>query len=324
MRSSLKSVFLIVSFFGTLAWLTPAHASVENYFCNYSNTSIFGEQFDFDYEVGRNTIFIQQHENGNYKVNFTLGEVVKEGGILRFHFEYWYEGYVAIYESHSLEFETMQLSSQRIFYAENEKHINTGPVVTAECKSSQEKSVPQVVVENNATKEGKDTAQSQTANSEISCHTQTYNNNRVKSGTWCVSSQLPTQKEYAYGPDQLILEGAWCEGEEGQGIGVGIEMSFEAKSNAGGPPEFDKLLIANGYGKSTKTFMENSRVKQVEIKTDTGKFWVRTLKDETGIQHVSLGESIRPNGIVVTILDVYPGQKYEDTCLSFLAPELKN
>jgi hypothetical protein len=45
------------------------------------------------------------------------------------------------------------------------------------------------------------------------------------------------------------------------------------------------------------------------------------LRDEKGVQEVHLGGKISPNGILITILDVYPGQKYEDTCLSFMSAD---
>lgn len=48
---------------------------------------------------------------------------------------------------------------------------------------------------------------------------------------------------------------------------------------------------------------------------------MRTLRDETGVQEVHLGGKMNPNGIFITILDVYLGQKYEDTCLSFMSVE---
>ncbi|MBL4733079.1 MAG: hypothetical protein JKY82_10885 [Rhizobiaceae bacterium] len=95
-------------------------------------------------------------------------------------------------------------------------------------------------------------------------------------------------------------------------------LTFQGYPNDARPPSYDRLVISNGYDKTSKTFLENSRVKQIEIRTDSGKFWIRTLKDETGPQEISLGGEIAPLSVTITILDVYPGSKYDDTCISGL------
>ncbi|SDQ13353.1 hypothetical protein [Pseudovibrio sp. Tun.PSC04-5.I4] len=153
------------------------------------------------------------------------------------------------------------------------------------------------------------------------CHKLAQETQIAKSISWCVSSALPSQEANLYGPQNLFQEGAWCEGVKGNGIGEAIELSYEPFEGDTGPPAYDRLLIANGYDKSTKTYLNNSRVKKIEIKTDSGRTWVRTLRDETGPQEVLLGEEIRPRGILITILEIYPGQKYQDTCLSQLVAD---
>lgn len=329
MYSFIKKCLLIaLCFAASPIFPTTAYASLDAYNCLYETGTVFGENIDFSYDLKRNTILIRDHKNGGYDPNFTLGNVRQEGGMLQFDFEYWVNGTVAQRESHSLEFETMHLDSSQDFYTEDGGLAGHGQTAVAACEPdktitetiTETVTEPVITAENAATPSAH--KQEPTPTSEITCHTKTIGGEGAKSGTWCVLSQLPSQKEFSYGPENLPqADGAWCEGNDGPGIGVGVEISFEPFSQDGPKPSFDRLLISNGYDKTTRTFMENSRVKKIEIKTDDelgGQSWVRTLKDETGVQEVLLGSKISPNGALITILDVYPGQKYDDTCLSFV------
>ncbi len=142
-----------------------------------------------------------------------------------------------------------------------------------------------------------------------------------KSATWCVSSALAPQGSNTYGPRNLARDGAWCEGKKGYGIGEIIKLRYEPYETDNGPPSYDRLIIGNGYDKSNSTFVDNSRVKQIEIKTDKERSWVRSLQDKMGEQVVLLGEEISPVSISITILSVYPGRKYQDTCISTLVAD---
>ena len=219
------------------------------------------------------------------------------------------------------------------FYNEDGATLETGQTAIASCRQVADgsravigtklnSSVPVAKTGQLVSQEMGDTA---SLEPKLACHTRQIGAEGPKSATYCIKSQLPPQKEYTYGPEKLAqAEGAWCEGEPGQGIGVGVELSFQPYASGGSPPEYDRLFISNGYDKTTKTFMENSRVKQIEIKSDDefgGQTWVRTLRDESGVQEVHLGGKISPYGILITILDVYPGQKYNDTCLSYLSAD---
>jgi hypothetical protein len=324
-------LFMITSA-GILGWLMPVHASIDYYTCQHESDTVFGERLEFGYDNLRNTVLIQEHKNGAYNPNFTLGNVILEGGALGFDFEYWENGSVVIRDSHSLNFENMILDSAQYFYSNHGETVEAGQTAIASCGlvtdtdeavgGTKSNSSPRVKTEQPAPIKEVDTA---SLESKVVCYTKENSAEGPKSSTYCLKSQLPPQKEYTYGPENLAqADGAWCEGETGQGIGVGVELSFQSYSNDGPPPEYDRLLISNGYDKTTQTFMENSRVKQIEIKSDDafgGQTWVRTLRDEKGVQEVHLGGKISPNGILITILDVYPGQKYEDTCLSFMSAD---
>jgi hypothetical protein len=308
----------------------PAYAATDSYRCLYDGGVDFGDRFDFSYDLSRNIILVQEHKDGGYRVDFTLGDVRQEGGMLQFEFEHWAQGTVAVREGHSLDLETMRLSSSKDFYSDDGSFEGHGPTATAQCEDEAEAPTLANEGKNDLSTKPNNQEQSISPNFERACHTETYKIGTLGqagtgSGTWCVSSGLPSQKEYAHGPKNLTqLDGAWCEGEPDIGIGVSIEISLEPSEIEGTPNALNRLHIANGYDKTTQTYLENSRVKHIEIKTDDGQTWVRTLRDETGVQDVLLGGEISPNSILITILDVYPGQKYEDTCLSLLMPGFLN
>jgi hypothetical protein len=307
----------------------------QNYVCDY------GGLLDFSYDSKRNTILLHEHHEGNYDVNFTLGTVDREGGMLQFDLEFWDKGSVVIRESHSLELEAMTLTSGQVIYdaagevAAEGKTSNTlcldgsdaaelAPEMAANTKNTQNIKVDKSNSDTNSTSDASDNQQPNDSR-DIICHIHENRAEGPKSATYCLNSQLSSQKEYTYGPENLAqADGAWCEGDPGQGIGASVELSFQSYAGEGQTPAFDRLLISNGYDRTSKTFTENSRVKKIEIKSHDafgGQTWVRTLRDETGVQEVLLGSEVSPYGILITILEVYPGQKYEDTCLSFLSAD---
>jgi hypothetical protein len=138
---------------------------------------------------------------------------------------------------------------------------------------------------------------------------------------YCVSSVLAPQGENTYGPENLARwEGnsskAWCEGVPGHGIGETITIRIE------GGGAFRRLLVANGYGKSSRTYTNNGRVKTVEITADTGFTATVHLLDKSETLPVSLPK-LAQNWIRLKIIDVYPGERFADTCLSFVTPDFE-
>lgn len=307
-------------------WSAPAHASVDVYKCTFEPKTVFGERIDFSYDLERNTVLVQEYQNSaGYSPAFTLGNVDQEGGMLQFAFEYWESGTIAMRDSLSLDFETMGLNASQDSYTEDGSLAGHGETATGICVQQSGAANSQTIAAAKSVTSPAD-APSSVSGEQPSpsgkpiCHTEENSAEGPKSTTWCVTSVLPSQKETSYGPKNLARgdDGAWCEGDEGHGIGVSVEVTFLPWGEGSTPPSFDRLMIANGYDKTTKTFMENSRVKKIEIKSDDdfgGQSWVRSLRDETGVQEVMLGGPQSPKSIIITILDVYPGQKYEDTCL---------
>lgn len=114
-------------------------------------------------------------------------------------------------------------------------------------------------------------------------------------------------------------ETAWVEGVEGQGEQQHIVWRISPLSTA----RAVKLSIRNGYQKSKALFAKNSMPKDVIVSLHAPgmqtvaeqKF---TLQKQWGFQDVSLSipEERGFAFVKVTVLSVYPGSTYADTCVS--------
>jgi hypothetical protein len=127
----------------------------------------------------------------------------------------------------------------------------------------------------------------------------------------CVSSVLAAQGRSSYGPDQVtgLGEGAWCEGVSGPGIGQTITVHQKPEQVIGA------MMIVNGYARTPQTFRANGRVKRAKIETSGGVVRTVTLKDTSEMEEIKVPPS-RVAWIRLTILEVYPGDRHADTCIS--------
>jgi hypothetical protein len=80
--------------------------------------------------------------------------------------------------------------------------------------------------------------------------------------------------------------------------------------------------VANGYGRSAETFRNNGRVKVLEVVSADGMQGRITLPDSVDLQPIVLPGPAR-DWIGLKIVDVYPGARFRDTCLSFVAPDFE-
>jgi hypothetical protein len=131
------------------------------------------------------------------------------------------------------------------------------------------------------------------------------------------SSTLNTQGAVSYIADNMQDDDpttAWVEGDTEYGIGQYLEITTERLSS--------KLIIYNGYQKSPKTFIENSRVKSLRVSENGIDRCIIRLKDEMGRQLVTveeLGLMFNQNGnskLTFTIMEVYEGTKFKDVAIS--------
>ena len=143
----------------------------------------------------------------------------------------------------------------------------------------------------------------------------------VRNIDYCADSALASQSGNSYGPANLF-DGdrgtAWCEGVPGAGEGQIVALFIE-----NGVP-FDRLLIWNGYQKSETSFQRNGRVKRITVSTGDGSEKSFRLPDTTKQIAVNLGEMAVRNEVYVEIREVYPGSRYQDTCISGLFADLES
>lgn len=85
------------------------------------------------------------------------------------------------------------------------------------------------------------------------------------------------------------------------------------------------LYIVNGYAKNEELFKANSRVKKLKLTLDGKEEYIIELEDTMNPQLIDIVYKQEPsfevfNPIEATfeILEVYPGEKYEDTCITSL------
>ncbi|MBR3813809.1 MAG: hypothetical protein IKK38_08025 [Spirochaetaceae bacterium] len=104
----------------------------------------------------------------------------------------------------------------------------------------------------------------------------------------------------------------WVEGKKGDGIGESFE--FDTTYPKGGLPL--DIRILNGYVDPLKPhlFKENNRIKKALLETDTGIKKEFEFRDEVEFTQIILPSDVKH--IKLTILEVYKGTKYQDTCIT--------
>lgn len=134
------------------------------------------------------------------------------------------------------------------------------------------------------------------------------------------SSQLKPQGAVNYkasNAHDLSYRTAWVEGVAGYGIGEYLTYTFK-----GGDPRITTIIVVNGYVKSGKAFKENSRVKKLKVYKDDKPIAILDLKDIMGEQRFKIGTlgDNTPGSpdwkLKFEIMEVYKGDKYDDTALS--------
>jgi len=138
---------------------------------------------------------------------------------------------------------------------------------------------------------------------------------------WTVkaSSSLPPKGKLLYDPFQAQdgkATTAWVEGSKGDGSGEWLECQFKGKSES--PVNFTGISLASGYQKSASTFLDNARPKTLLVSVN-GQDWARlNLVDTQEIQSFGFtGKQLKGGDrLRITIVDVYPGRKFRDCCIT--------
>lgn len=132
----------------------------------------------------------------------------------------------------------------------------------------------------------------------------------------CSSFLTEKNKEYPVSNlNNLAVDTPWVEGAPGYGIGEGFTIE-----NSWGKL-YTTLLIMNGYISYEKPYLykQNGRIKKIKVKgLKSGKEKILDVLDTPHPQTVDISFITEPEDIRVTIEDVYPGTKYEDTCIHYM------
>ena len=111
------------------------------------------------------------------------------------------------------------------------------------------------------------------------------------------------------------LKTAWVEGVEGQGIGEYVTYHFSSTA-----ARVTHVIIANGCVVSERLYRANSRVKKLKMYVDGKPFAILNLKDVRKEQIFKFDPIGRMHNndwtMKFEILEVYPGDKYEDTVIT--------
>ena len=141
-----------------------------------------------------------------------------------------------------------------------------------------------------------------------------------------------------YEADHLLDEDfstAWVEGTSDAGVGAQIEIILDEVM------PLTAIGLINGYTKSERTYYRNNRIKKIRIEVRGSNTYendaLETLTYEVELPDrpysaineqsfatqldipYDVGEGAygkRVRRVVLTILEVYPGTRYNDTCLS--------
>ncbi|KYH34985.1 nicotine adenine dinucleotide glycohydrolase (NADase) [Clostridium tepidiprofundi DSM 19306] len=117
-----------------------------------------------------------------------------------------------------------------------------------------------------------------------------------------------------YSPELIVdnnIKTAWVEGKEKDGVGEWIQLTSNNEF------EISSISIENGYKKSSDLYLKNNRVKKARLEFSNGETKIVTFEDTNGfIPPIRFDKIVKTKYIKLTILEVYKGTKYSDTCIS--------
>jgi len=128
----------------------------------------------------------------------------------------------------------------------------------------------------------------------------------------CTSTSCLETSNDRFSPLKLI-DGSgstcWQEGTEGNGEGESITFILPEKRN------ISVISILNGKHTSSKAYSENSRAERIVVKVGNKRYTI-TLDDVMEKQIFRLPSPKEAEEITVIINSAYPGDKWEDLCIS--------
>lgn len=139
---------------------------------------------------------------------------------------------------------------------------------------------------------------------------------------YCVSSFLPTEgiNKYDYSPRSASDDDdrtAWVEGradagDQGEGEWILLEWGRDRPLAA--------LMLKNGYPKSDRLYLANSRLARIEVILSNGKRFSFDVSDTPDSQTILLPAPETARWAQIAITAVFPGDKYSDTAVNEIKP----
>ncbi len=135
--------------------------------------------------------------------------------------------------------------------------------------------------------------------------------------TITASSRLKPEESLSYEPDLIMdydTSTAWVEGKANDGIGEWVKFKLPDNEKV----RINKIEITNGYQKSEELYYANNRVRKIQIDFSDGTSVIEELADNNfgDVDTIYLPQEKLTSYVKITILDVYAGSKYKDTCIS--------
>lgn len=137
------------------------------------------------------------------------------------------------------------------------------------------------------------------------------------------SSYLTESNSLAHPPKQAHdskMESVWSEGVPGNGEGETLTFTFSTTEKDTTDLGVTSCAIATGHQGSRKLFQQNNRAKTLQWIVDGRPVALLNLRDVMGLQRFEVPKVKlqRPSKhtISLKIVDVYPGSKFQDTCIS--------
>ncbi|SHJ67102.1 hypothetical protein SAMN05444000_111105 [Shimia gijangensis] len=139
--------------------------------------------------------------------------------------------------------------------------------------------------------------------------------------TVCTSSHLAPQAGNRYNTHSMSdddMRTAWCEGVSGNGIGEALAIEWD------GAGPLQTLWISNGYAKNSGSFSNNGRIKDVTVAlwragaSDSDYTTFQYQLEDHGVEQ-PINMPFPQNELrrlVLRIDSVYPGAKWQDTCIN--------
>lgn len=143
------------------------------------------------------------------------------------------------------------------------------------------------------------------------------------------ASSFLTQGKTVYGPDNLDIDNGkqsclpWVENAGDHGVGESVSLSFT------GFIPIQGFLFSNGFVSAEKPALygQNSRIRKLRIDNGRGDVREITLQDHPDLQYIELypgrkgaGDDPVTETYRFTVLEVYEGSKWSDTCLNLIIP----